>query len=208
MKLKTICLILLVLSACDDKESNNESPVVNNDPPAISNDVTGCRTGYPQQTTSEYNLPYTPNSEFVVGQGNCTDGSHTVEVDQEYAYDFDMPIGTDIVATKAGTVAVVVEDFTENNNTPGEENYLIIQHNDGTISGYYHLTQDGITVEVGDTVSQGDIVAQSGNTGDSSGAHLHFEVALCEDCKTLPVNFKNTREHNNGLIEGESYKAE
>jgi murein DD-endopeptidase MepM/ murein hydrolase activator NlpD len=95
---------------------------------------------------------------------------------------------------------VVVENFLENNNTHGQENYLIIQHTNGTIASYYHLTQDGIDVEVGDLVSQGDIVTQSGNTGDSSEPHLHFEVALCEDCDTLPVNFKNTREHSKGLI--------
>jgi len=199
MTLKTVYLILLVLalSSCGDKESS-----------VINNDTTECRTGYPEQSTAEYNLPYIPNSEFVVGQGNCTNGSHTVNTDQAYAYDIDMPIGTNIVASKAGTVAVVVENFQENNNTPGQENYLIIQHNDGTITGYYHLTQNGILVEVGNSISQGDIVAQSGNTGDSSGPHLHFEAALCEDCETLPVNFKNTRKHESGLAEGEAYKAE
>ncbi len=119
-----------------------------------------------------------------------------------------MPIGTDLVASGAGTVAVVVEHYAENNNTPGQENYLIIQHSDGSIAGYYHLTKNGIHVEVGDPVSRGDIVGKSGNTGDSSELHLHFEVARCEDCQTLPVTFRNTREHKNGLVEGEAYRAE
>ncbi len=83
----------------------------------------------------------------------------------------------------------------------------MIQHDDNSISAYYHLTTDGINVAVGDSVSQGDIIAQSGNTGDSSEPHLHFEVALCEDCETLPVNFINTRNHTNGLVESKYYKA-
>ena len=170
--------------------------------------ITKCNTGYPNQNTSPYVLPYLPNAEFTVGQGNCTNGSHRSGTEQSYAYDFDMSIGTNIVASRAGTVTVVVEHYAENNNTPGQENYLIIQHSDNSIAGYYHLTKNGINLEMGDSVSQGDIVGQSGNTGDSSEPHLHFEVALCEDCQTLPVNFKNTREHTNGLIEGEIYKAE
>ncbi len=199
MKLKsafTIPLWLLLLSFTGTGFATN-----------ISTDF-GCSTDYPEQAHSEYNLPYMINAVFFVGQGNCTDGSHEALTDQAYAYDFDMPIGTNVLASKGGVVAVVVQKYRENNHIPGHENYLIIQHDNGTISGYYHLTQDGIYVQVGDEVFQGDIVARSGNTGDSSEPHLHFEVALCEDCETLPVNFKNTRQHNNGLIEGEFYRAE
>lgn len=192
-----IYLLTFGLSSCGGTNSS-----------VIDSDIVECKTGYPEQTSFEYNLPYMPTLEFVVGQGNCTTGSNTIMTDQAYAYDFDMPIGTNVIAARAGTATIVVQKFQENNNTPGQENYLIIQHNDGTISGYYHLTQNGINVEVGDLISQGDIIAKSGNTGDSSEPHLHFEVALCENCETLPVNFKNTSEHTNGLIEGESYKAE
>ncbi len=170
--------------------------------------TTECRVGYPEQTTSQYILPYMPNSKFLVGQGNCTDGSHGANTDQAYAYDFDMPIGTHVIASRAGIVTVVVDNYAENNNIPGQENYLVIQHNDGSIAGYYHLTKGGVGVEVGDIVSQGQIVGQSGNTGDSSEPHLHFEIARCEECETLPVSFKNTREHKDGLIEGEAYQAE
>lgn len=197
MKLNPIFIMLLILSSCANKQS-----------PSKNNNFADCMTGYPDQSTSDYVLPYLPDFEFIVGQGNCTNGSHEINTDQAYAYDFDMPIGTTIVATKGGTVALVVENYAENNDTPGQENYVIIQHNDGTISGYYHLTKNGISVEVGELVDQGSIIGLSGNTGDSSEPHLHFEVALCEDCETLPINFRNTREHNSGLIEGETYKAQ
>jgi len=177
-------------------------------PATIDNHLAECRTGYPEQSISHYILPYVLDSVYVVGQGNCTDGSHESGTDQAYAYDFDMPIGTDIVASRAGSVVVVVENYPENNNTPGQENYLIIQHGDGSISGYYHLTLSGAVVAVGDSVAQGDVIGRSGNTGDSSEPHLHFEVARCEDCETLAVNFRNTRYHSNGLNDGEEYRAE
>ena len=167
-----------------------------------------CETGYTEQASSLYNLPYAKGEAYTVGQGNCTDGSHLTGSEQAYAYDFDMPIGTDIVAAREGSVEVVVEQFTDGNNIAGRENYIIIQHGDGSISGYYHLTFEGALVEVGDFVEQGDVIGKSGNTGNSSAPHLHFEVAQCQDCQTLPTNFKNTRSHTHGLEEGEAYIAE
>lgn len=191
-----LLILFVVLSACGSTQ------------PAATVGDDGCRSGYPDQASSLYVLPYEPGLAIVVGQGNCTDGSHEAGTDQEYAYDFDMPIGTAVVAARAGTVVVAVDGYAENNDTPGQENYLVIEHDDGSVAAYFHLTEDGVDVEVGDFVRAGDTVARSGNTGDSSEPHLHFEVARCEDCETFPVNFRNTREHTNGLFEGETYEAE
>lgn len=199
MKLKAESLVVAVflLSACGSSQFTTSSE--------LSID---CRTEYPEQSSSDYLLPYLPDTEYLVGQGNCTDGSHEINTGQAYAYDFDMPIGTFIVASRSGVVAVVVESHPENNGTPGQENYVVVRHRDSSISAYYHLTTNGVRVNVGDLVTQGDIIGQSGNTGDSSEPHLHFEVAGCEDCQTFPINFKNTRSHANGLKEGEAYRAE
>ncbi len=80
--------------------------------PSMANEFfEDCNAGYPDQNTSLYVLPYLPTLEFIVGQGNCTDGSHEINTDQEYAYDFDMPIGTNIVASRGGVVMVVVDHF-------------------------------------------------------------------------------------------------
>lgn len=202
MRLLPIFLVITVLASCAS------SPNYEAGPPYAATDPNSCTEGYPEQTTSPYILPYAAPAAFVVGQGNCTDGSHEIGTFQAYAYDFDMPIGTDVVASMAGTVLVVVENFPENNGTPGEENYVLIQHSENLITGYYHLTQNGVVVEVGSHVDQGQIIGQSGNTGDSSEPHLHFEAALCKDCDTVPVTFRNTRAHANGLVEGENYAAE
>jgi len=166
----------------------------------------GCKNGYGDQETSRYILPYETGSSFVVGQGNCTDGSHSNS--QSYAYDFDMPVGTKLIASRDGEAIRVIDLYEENNNTSGQENYIIIKHDDGTISGYYHITKNGSQVEVGDKIEQGELIALSGNTGDSTEPHLHFEIAECEDCETLAITFANTSAHSNGLFEGKSYKAE
>lgn len=51
-------------------------------------------------------------------------------------------------------------------------NQLLIQHPDGSVSGYAHL--NGYNVKVGDRVNKGQVIALSGNTGNSNGPHLHF----------------------------------
>lgn len=166
-----------------------------------------CSGDYPEQSTSSYVLPYSVGSTFLVGQGNCIeDGSHSE--DQRYAYDFDMPINTTIVASRAGTVIAVEESFADGNRTSGQENFVLIQHSDNTVAGYFHLTENGGSVEMNDDVSQGDPIGLSGDTGDSTEPHLHFEVLECRNCDSLPVNFSNTREHSNGLVDQESYEAE
>lgn len=165
----------------------------------------GCEGGYSDQRTSEYILPYSIGSAFIVGQGNCTDGSHSD--DQKYAYDFDMPIGTPIVASRAGTVLAIEERYEDSTQVSGEENFVLIEHDDGTVAGYFHLTQDGALVEEGDDVALGEMIGLSGDSGDSTEPHLHFEVLECQDCDSLPVNFSNTRAHTNGLVDEEYYEA-
>ena len=103
---------------------------------------------------------------------------------------------------------LVEERFDDGNRTAGQENYVNITHDDGTIAAYVHLTRNGALVSVGDMVSRGDLIALSGDTGDNAAPHLHFHVQRCTGCETIPVTFRNTRPHPNGLIEGEQYAAE
>lgn len=173
-----------------------------------ANSYDGCNHGYPDQGISTYIMPFTLGNSYVVGQGNCTDGSHEIGSDQAYAYDFDMPIGSQIVASRAGVVVELQERFVDGNGTRGQENYIILEHYDKEVSGYYHLTKNGLIPVLGAQVAQGEVIATSGNTGDSTEPHLHFEVLKCLDCDTIPINFSNTRLHVNGLIEGQTYRAE
>jgi murein DD-endopeptidase MepM/ murein hydrolase activator NlpD len=55
-------------------------------------------------------------------------------------------------------------------------NNIVIQHNDNSRSGYWHLQKDGALVKVGDTVKQGQLIGLSGKTGYAATPHLHFIV--------------------------------
>lgn len=76
-------------------------------------------------------------------------------------------MGTYVVASKAGTVIVAEETATEGK-------WIAIQHDDTFMSYYMHNSE--LLVKVGDKVVKGQVIALSGNTGISSGPHLHFAI--------------------------------
>jgi murein DD-endopeptidase MepM/ murein hydrolase activator NlpD len=119
-----------------------------------------------------------------------------------------MPIGTPILASRAGTVLLVEERFADGTRIPGQENYVNVTHSDESIAGYVHLTTGGALVQVGERVQAGQVIGLSGDTGASTEPHLHFHVQGCEGCATVPVTFRNTRAHPRGLVQGESYTSE
>ena len=81
--------------------------------------------------------------------------------------DIAAPIGTPIVAPRDGTVLAT-------GNSPSFGVYLRMAHPNGYVSFMAHLY--GVTVSVGETVRQGERVAYSGNTGRSTGPHLHYSL--------------------------------
>lgn len=127
-----------------------------------------------------YDLPFKKGATFNVYQGNNGNFSHQ----NEFAIDFTMPIGTEILAAREGMVIDVKED--SNSGCPAQKcanqgNVISIMHSDGTIGRYYHLQFQGSKVNVGDQVIKGQTIGLSGNTGWSSGPHLHFETYLPTD---------------------------
>jgi murein DD-endopeptidase MepM/ murein hydrolase activator NlpD len=167
---------------------------------------------YPAQRSSAYVLPYPPGTAYRVIQGNCTpraDASHAAEGAFQHAYDFDMEVGAYVTAARGGMVAAIEERYTDANRVPGAENYVFVRHGDGTIGRYFHLTRQGALVNAGEQVHPGDTLGLSGDTGNSSRPHLHFDVALCPEvgCETRPVTFRNTTPHPEGLITGTTYAA-
>lgn len=194
--------------------------------------VTGCAAGpttpsavadvcngfFPWQS-SEYVLPYAVNASFFVSQANCTpsgnDGGHRGA--KKFGYDFDMPIGTAIHAARAGVVLHVEESHSDGQVAfTGFDNHLVIEHRDGTTALYGHMTRNGVAVLVGESVEAGQVVAFSGNTGNTGNIpHLHFSVQSCDPvsrgttgCPTLPVTFRNTDANPEGLQVRRSYRAQ
>ncbi|CAL9504829.1 M23 family metallopeptidase [Streptomyces collinus] len=86
--------------------------------------------------------------------------------------DFAVPSGTQVVATHGGTV--VKAGGNGAGDGPAYGNAVVIKHGNGTYSQYAHLSK--VTVHVGQIVKTGQEIAKSGNTGNSSGPHLHFEI--------------------------------
>jgi len=138
-----------------------------------------------------YTLPYDTHTSHFVAQGYNGKFSHK----GEYALDFFMKIGTPIYASRAGIVVDTKSDSKEHGkgeNFGDKANYIKIYHSDGTNANYYHLNYDGVKVNIGDTVQVGEHIGYSGNTGWSTGPHLHFEVRrpLAQAFETIPTFFK------------------
>lgn len=83
--------------------------------------------------------------------------------------DISAPIGTKVRATANGIVETI-----RYNDGSGYGNLIVIKHNYGFKTAYAHL--NSMDVKVGDYVTKGQVVARSGNTGRSTGPHLHYEV--------------------------------
>ncbi|MFH0755214.1 MAG: peptidoglycan DD-metalloendopeptidase family protein [bacterium] len=86
------------------------------------------------------------------------------------AIDIGISTGSNLFATANGQVIIAKTSGWNG----GYGNYIVISHNNGTQSVYGHLSK--VFVNEGDTVTQGQIIGFTGNTGRSTGPHLHFEI--------------------------------
>lgn len=173
-------------------------------------------SGFADWQTSPYVLPYPVGLSYFVDQANCSGFGHSAYF--RYGYDFLMDIGTPVTAARAGVV-LFTADGTDDGDRTGT-NLLTVEHADGTVALYSHLTRGGVLVEVGDVVAAGQRIGLSGDTGNTGGTpHLHFSVHECGDlqglpgvvglgpCPTLPVTFRNTEANPAGLAAKRFYEA-
>jgi len=140
-----------------------------------------------------YQLPYQSGDSYKIIQGFHGAFSHTG--DDEFALDFGMPEGTPILACRGGTVAHVEQRYTKGGPTDyhrNRVNVIRIRHDDNTIGEYDHLRHQGAVVAAGEVVQAGQLIGYSGNTGFSTGPHLHFVVYRARDGRkrqSYPIRF-------------------
>ncbi|MFF1546386.1 M23 family metallopeptidase [Streptomyces sp. NPDC058291] len=105
--------------------------------------------------------------------------------------DFAVPSGTKVMAAHGGTVVKAGGDGA--GDGPAYGNAIVIKHANGVYSQYAHLSR--IEVKVGQVVKTGQKIALSGNTGNSSGPHLHFEIRTTPNYGSAinPVTFLHAK---------------
>jgi len=234
MKVINIIFVLALISACSSHTNNNTKPRNNSEGIGFSSE---CRiSDYISAKDSTYILPYPVGKEYVISQGNCGQYTHKPGggslsgdgPDRRYAYDFAIPIGEDITAAKSGVVINIEEKFPNNTNNHLHTNYIAIKQDDGTIATYLHMTTNGVLVEVGDEVMQGEKIGIAGSSGYTGYIpHLHFEVYKNEHencqlslfdlsnrskytikgCKSIPITFKNSEPLDTPLRFSKRYKS-
>ena len=156
-----------------------------------------------------YVLPYPPGKTYRVSQGFFGDFSHTGGF--SHSIDWSMPVGSQVTAARAGEVVRIKSDSDEGGPDRKffkRSNYVIVEHDDGTLGEYQHLRKEGVLVKVGQRVEVGDLVGLSGNTGFSSRPHLHFHVCVpvdSKDFRSVPIKFQTAADSAVELKEGMRY---
>lgn len=156
-----------------------------NKPLKILEDLSGIDTSY------LYSLPFKPDGKVYIVQGYNGWFSHK----GEYSLDFILRRCSPVFAARGGVVISMKSNETRGgigNKWLGRANFIRIQHKDGSVAGYWHLSCNGVLVNVGDTVQQGQHIGYSGSTGYSTAPHLHFMVYATNakgEFITIPTKF-------------------
>ncbi|MFC6839415.1 M23 family metallopeptidase [Xanthomonas theicola] len=110
-----------------------------------------------------------------------------------YALDFALPEATPVLAAREGVVMEVHDDFRQSGTNPRlgrAANLVRVVHADGSMAIYAHLVAGGVQVRVGQAVRRGERLGLSGNTGLSSGPHLHFAIQRNRGLRLESVPFR------------------
>jgi Peptidase family M23 len=180
-----------------------------------------------QSTTEYFMLPFPIGKTYGVSQGNYDDPQgaknqthiytpnsvppHTVMM---YAYDFLLPWGSEVVAPAPCTVVHVMDDTKY-----GFGNLVVVAYDDGTFGKFCHMAnqmQNGVDyltrVTVGQKLSRGQLIGFSGNTGNSTGPHLHYQRQVNDlpdgpTAQSIKSTFVEVRENGGRPIQGHKYTS-
>lgn len=135
----------------------------------------------------DYRLPLELAS-LRIGQTPQGRFSHADD-ENRHAIDFAVPIGTPVLTARSGIVMQVEDAFSDAPGKLAAANFVRILHPDGSMAVYAHLQRGSAKVAAGQRVEAGQVIARSGNSGYSSGPHLHFVVQVNAGMRlqSLPV---------------------
>ena len=142
--------------------------------PVITRDV----VNFCEAPNAYYRLPFAQDDlSWTQGQGNHPEASQDSGYTHAggYAYDMLAPLGTPILAARAGRVVQIEESLTVQ-CAPGQcnPNNIFVMHQDGSIGEYAHMPMNSVIPQVGDLVKRGEQLAVIGVVGPTTGPHLHF----------------------------------
>lgn len=168
----------------------------------------GAGTGDDACETPVYQLPWKCGQDRMCTAVNAESWHHMDGSFSEFAFDFKFSPNGKVRAARGGVVHKL--HFVTQQGDPcydgcdGSSDYckatcgdkanaVTIKHSDGTVAQYLHLNAKAQGLSIGDRVEQGQLVALSGNTGWSTGPHLHFMVMEkgCQSwsCQSIPIEF-------------------
>ncbi len=143
--------------------------------------------------TQVYLPPFAKGKSFQIHQAFGGKFSHKEKSDF-HAVDIALPEGTAIHAARDGIVMDVDRDFygagLNMKKYGNRANQIRILHNDGTMAVYAHLQLESTLVRPGQIVLAGDKIGLSGNTGYSTGPHLHFVIQKNSGLQLASIGFK------------------
>jgi len=149
-----------------------------------------------------YAPPFSDNSRYQITQGFGGEFSHT-DPQNYYAVDIMMPIGTPVYAARGGVVLETEDDYDGNGTElsyASKANSIRILHDDGSMAVYAHLALEKAQVSPGARVETGRLIAYSGNTGLTTGPHLHFAVLINQGMALVSTPFQ-FRDQSNKAFE-------
>ena len=220
---KVICLLILAtllttINACDIDYSEIENRLpgiideIGKKLPGVIDDIEKPDEPIPpEHIVSVLKAPW--EGEATITQGNFAsrdpkneDGnsinSHFPEVSYKYGIDISRKVYDDtnfiVLAVADGTV-VELENTKMDTYKTGWGNYILIRHNQTLYSLYAHLKEQSVFVKKGQKVKTGTVLGYAGNTGNSRGTHLHFQVMNQFDKVSCPIT--NFEIDNSGRVE-------
>lgn len=153
--------------------------------------VQGCGIG--KLRTCNFMLPFDERelTDQEKRVSSCY-GFRYLEGDEDFhdGVDFPLDVGRTVLAVAAGEIYDIMENICVGDDCTGRGNTIIIKHSPTLYTIYSHLSSTGFPTswQKGRRVYQGELIAKSGNTGYSTGAHLHFGIDNDDDGNGIPFD--------------------